>query len=259
MLHIYNYIYLFPLCFLYQLQGFLFVSCPVGVTNIPVHYVSTQDVLHSTPVKNSNTETNIFVYAGYAQNGWKTNHENYYSLALRWPVIDLQDIKILLLFFSCHVRTFVFQLPCQNFCFSAAMSELWFFSCHIRTFVCCYDVRTFVFQLPCQNFCFSAAMSELLFFSCHVRTFVFQLPCQNFCFSAAMSELLFFSCHVRTFVCCYDVRTLVFQLPCQNFCFFSCHNVRTFVFQLPTWQPIVPWQHLFFSLLLPLSIFNVSF
>ena len=166
MLHIYNYIYLFPLCFLYQLQGFLFVSCPVGVTNIPVHYVSTQDVLHSTPVKNSNTETNIFVYAGYAQNGWKTNHENYYSLALRWPVIDLQDIKILLLFFSCHIRTFV---------------------------------------------------------------------------------------------CCYDVRTLVFQLPCQNFCFFSCHNVRTFVFQLPTWQPIVPWQHLFFSLLLPLSIFNVSF
>ena len=115
-IYIYNYIYLFPLCFLYQLQGFLFVSCSVGVTNIPVHYVSTQDVLHSTPVKNSNTETNIFVYA---QNGWKTNHENYYSLALRWPVI----YRIL-------------QSCC---CFSAAMSELLFFSC--------YDVRTFVFQL----------------------------------------------------------------------------------------------------------------
>ena len=165
MLHIYNYIYLFPLCFLYQLQGFLFVSCPVGVTNIPVHYVSTQDVLHSTPVKNSNTETNIFVYAGYAQNGWKTNHENYYSLALRWPVIDLQDIKILLLFFSCHIRTFVFQLPCQNFCFSAAISEL----------------------------LFAAMMSELWFFSCHVRTFAFS--------AAIMSELLFFSCQHGSQLC----------------------------------------------------------
>lgn len=43
--------YLFSLCFLYQLQGSLIIGCSVDLANISVHYVGTQDVLHTIPVK----------------------------------------------------------------------------------------------------------------------------------------------------------------------------------------------------------------